>query len=172
VIEFIVPGQPKPKVTKKDRQGRIYTTPATKEYQCRVAVYATQAMSAGPWPIMERGVPVACEMVFFLHRPKNCPPDRIFPTVKPDDDNYGKACADGMSGVVYADDRQIVHRVVDKRYANEARGQHPRTVIRVWVAGNRGNDSERKRQAIGALDRGHIETPVHERERKQNGRYK
>lgn len=171
MIEFMVPGPPKPKVTKKDRQGRIYTTPATKEYQARVALYATQAMAQGPWPIMEAGVPVACEMIFFLKRPKRCPKDRTFPTVKPDDDNYAKACADGMSGIVFVDDRQIVHRVIGLRYAQADRGHEPRTVIRLWVAGMRGSDSGKRRVTLGPLDLGHIETPVHKRVRKKSGRY-
>ena len=169
MIEFVVPGQPKPKVTKKDRHGRIYTTPSTKEYQARVATYAQQAMAAGPWPIMEAGVPVACEMIFFLKRPKRCPRDRIFPTVKPDDDNYAKACADGMSGIVFADDRQIVHRVIGKQYARADR--QPRTVIRLWVAGTRGNNASRKRANLGPLDLGHIDTPVHARVRTKKGRF-
>jgi len=171
MIEFIVPGQPKPKVTKKDRQGRIYTTAATKEYQARVATYAAQAMVEGAWPIMAAGEPVACEMIFFLRRPKGCPHDRIYPTVKPDDDNYGKACADGMSGVVFADDRQIVHRVIGLRYARADRGEEPRTLLKLWTAGNRGSDSNRKRATPGPMDTGHIETPVHTRVRKKNGRY-
>lgn len=171
MIEFTVPGQPRPKVTKKDRQGRIYTTPSTKEYQARVATYAAQAMASGPWPIMEAGVAVACEMIFFLRRPKGCPKDRVYPTVKPDDDNYGKACADGMSGVVFADDRQIVHRVIGLRYARGDRGEEPRTLLRLWVAGTRGNESSRKRVELGPMDAGHIETPVHTRVRKKNGVY-
>lgn len=171
MIEFVVPGPPKPKVTKKTQDGRIYTTPATKEYQQRVATYAAQTMAAGPWPIMEAGVPVACEMIFFLHKPKSCPKTRTFPTVKPDDDNYGKACADGMSGIVFADDRQIVHRVMDLRYACAERGEEPRTLIRLWIAGMRGNDANRKRGWLGALDMGHIETPNHARVRTKKGRY-
>jgi len=163
LIEFVVPGPPRPKITKKDRHGRIYTTPATKEYQARVALYATQAMAQGQWPIMLAGVPVACEMLFFLRRPKGCPKDRVYPTVKPDYDNYGKACADGLSGIVFADDRQIVYGITSLQYARAGEGHEPRTVIRVWVAGRRGNDSDRKRVKIGPMDTGHVETPVHER---------
>jgi len=156
MIEFVVPGTPKPKITKKDRSGRIYTTHATKEYQARVALYASQAMAQGRWQIMSAGVPVACEMIFFLRRPKGCPKGRVFPTVKPDDDNYAKACADGMSGVIFADDRQIVHRVIGLRYAQVERGQEPRTIIRVWEAGKVGNLSDKRSHILTAMEGGHV----------------
>jgi len=36
---------------------------------------------------------------------------------KPDIDNIFKCCADGMNGVVFKDDSQIVHTINRKRYA-------------------------------------------------------
>ena len=42
----------------------------------------------------------------------------IFPVTRPDWDNCCKQLCDGMNGIVYDDDSQIVTSVVNKRYAN------------------------------------------------------
>lgn len=40
------------------------------------------------------------------------------PVTRPDVDNYAKSVLDGMTGVVWADDAQIVHLSVDKYYSD------------------------------------------------------
>lgn len=47
--------------------------------------------------------------------------DRIYPTVKPDDDNIVKACQDALNGIAYKDDAQIVDLILHKRYRDTAR---------------------------------------------------
>ena len=41
---------------------------------------------------------------------------RIYPTVKPDDDNIAKIVLDACNGIVYLDDKQAVDLIVRKRY--------------------------------------------------------
>ena len=43
------------------------------------------------------------------------------PVVKPDTDNYLKACLDALPGVVWEDDRQIVDLAAHKYYSDEPR---------------------------------------------------
>lgn len=52
----------------------------------------------------------------------------IRPTTKPDADNFLKVI-DGLSGVVFHDDRLIVKAEVEKRYSDE-----PKLIVRVWEA--------------------------------------
>lgn len=42
--------------------------------------------------------------------------NRVYPTARPDIDNYAKAIADAMNGIVYHDDAQIVEMLVRKSY--------------------------------------------------------
>ena len=48
----------------------------------------------------------------------------VRPTGKPDVDNIAKAALDGLNGIAYRDDAQIVRATVTKRY-----GTNPETVI-------------------------------------------
>lgn len=48
------------------------------------------------------------------------------PTVKPDLDNYIKSCLDGLNGIIWADDNQIVEIVTAKHYSD-----HPKIKLEV-----------------------------------------
>ena len=45
----------------------------------------------------------------------------VLPTKKPDADNVTKACFDGMNGIVFIDDSQIVESFQKKAYSLEPR---------------------------------------------------
>jgi Holliday junction resolvase RusA-like endonuclease len=76
--------------------------------------------------------PVHLRIAFGLPRPKghfgtgrnagtvkpSAPP---FPAVKPDVDKLSRAVMDALRGVVYADDAQVVAKVVSKHYDERAR---------------------------------------------------
>jgi Holliday junction resolvase RusA-like endonuclease len=51
-----------------------------------------------------------------------------YPAVRPDVDKYLRAILDALTGVLYADDGQVVSVRAEKRY-----GDPPRAEIRVWV---------------------------------------
>jgi len=46
----------------------------------------------------------------------------IFPTSRPDIDNYAKAVLDALNGIAYEDDSQVIDLIVEKRYARDEPG--------------------------------------------------
>ena len=51
--------------------------------------------------------------------------EKILPTKKPDCDNIAKICLDGLNGVAFYDDSQVVYLAVSKMYSDN----HPRVEI-------------------------------------------
>lgn len=135
IIEFFVPGEPVGKgrhraVSRKRRDkstGKMgsyiaHITPdKTEEYEQLVANTGCEAMRA--CQLFEG--PVLVELYMGLSIPKSMSKKRkaqalgglLFPTKKPDMDNVIKAIFDGLNGVVWVDDVQVVDSVVRKRYA-------------------------------------------------------
>jgi len=61
--------------------------------------------------------PVAVDIDARLLRPSSS--KRLWPCVRPDLDNYAKACLDAMNGLCFADDAQVVRLTAQKSYAVE-----------------------------------------------------
>lgn len=76
---------------------------------------------------MPISVPVLLEMDIYHALPKSTPKKRVegmlreYPIKKGDIDNILKCVMDGISGVAYEDDRQVVAVVARKYYAAEGR---------------------------------------------------
>ena len=59
---------------------------------------------------------LSIKVKFYVKKPKNC--KRKYPNVKPDLDNYLKALKDGLNGILWKDDAQVVkYGLVEKLYA-------------------------------------------------------
>jgi Holliday junction resolvase RusA-like endonuclease len=71
--------------------------------------------------------PLSMELSFVLPRPKSLPRKVVHHTKRPDIDNLFKAIADSLNGILYRDDSQIVHLVVEKKY-----GAEPGVEIRLY----------------------------------------
>lgn len=99
-------GKARPRFT---RSGRVYTPKATKDYEKKVA----QAWKINGYGKTDKAVSV--EIAVYCSRPKSA--KRRFPTVKPDVDNIAKIILDGLNGVAYEDDKQVVSLSIDKVYA-------------------------------------------------------
>lgn len=100
---------------------RIYTDEKTRGYEAQLRFAGQQAM-AGRAPlagalsiVVEARFPVAASW----SRKKRAAAlaGDLHPTIKPDADNVLKML-DGLNGIVWADDRQIVHVVFDKIYSD------------------------------------------------------
>lgn len=124
-ILFIVPGTPVPKGRPRfTRQGRTYTPAKTKSYEEQIAILSKEAMD-GLEPLK---TPVAVLVTVFFPVPASysakrrnaCLAGEERHTKRPDLDNVVKAITDGMNGVVYEDDSQIVRIGATKEYYMDA----------------------------------------------------
>ena len=122
IVTFTIDGpavaKGRPRMTRK---GFVYTPAATRKYEAHGRLAAQIAMNGRP-PITG---PVAVVMQVELpipaswsaHRRASAITGDIRPTTRPDVDNYVKAAADAISGIVVADDSQIVELEARKVYS-------------------------------------------------------
>lgn len=66
--------------------------------------------------------PVEITATFHLDRPKSRPKREQLPDRRPDIDKLARALLDGLTGVAFKDDGQVVRLVLAKRYADN---RHP-----------------------------------------------
>ena len=133
MIVFTVPGQPqgkgRPRVGKVGAHARLFTPVKTVAYEGLISIAAQQAMAGAP--LLDG--PVSVEMHIDCQVPASWSGKKqraaldgdVRPTTKPDADNVVKAVFDGLNGVAWRDDVQVVDLLVRKRYA---------AVPCVWVA--------------------------------------
>jgi len=107
----------RPKFSKVGGFVRTYTPKKTSDYETQVREAAKQAMTREPLE-----TPLAAFLYFRLPIPKSYPKKRIQACLdglewpRADADNLGKSVLDGMNGVVYLDDAQIVILHITKVY--------------------------------------------------------
>jgi Holliday junction resolvase RusA-like endonuclease len=102
----------------------IHNSPrALMTWRTRIAQEAQHAMMADGFGIMARGVPVLVSATFYMARPlshmgrsglRPSAPD--LPTGTPDIDKLARALLDGLTGVVFNDDAQVVFLHLAKGY--------------------------------------------------------
>ena len=113
MIEFTVPGRPRPKQRpRKGKHGNMYTPRETQEYERKVAWYALKAMQG---KVKITG-PVGVEIRLYFKGKRVA-----------DIDNCAKAIMDGMVGVIFNDDRQVRELRISRHGAKEERAE-----ARVW----------------------------------------
>jgi len=135
-IRFEVPGDPRGKgsvratiIGKKttNPMARTFTDPETRSYMATIQQHAQAAMD-------DRGLaPLKGPVVLGIraYRRKGRPGtgvgdqaaemDALRPTSVADADNYAKAVGDGLNGVCFLDDAQVVRLVVEKRFSERPR---------------------------------------------------
>jgi Holliday junction resolvase RusA-like endonuclease len=129
VIAFTVPGQPVGKgrhrsVARKGKGGKTYianiTPDKTVNYEGLVAYAGQQAMAGRP--VLDGAVSVVLRIAVQVpaswskKKQAEALAGNVHPTTKPDIDNVEKAIFDGLNGVVWKDDVQVVQVVKSKRY--------------------------------------------------------
>jgi Holliday junction resolvase RusA-like endonuclease len=131
MIAFTVPGNPvgkgRPRVSRRGGFARMYTPEKTASYESLVALAGSQAMEGRP--VLES----ACSVTLDIRVPIPASWSKkkqaaalageLQPTTKPDIDNVEKAIFDGLNGVVWKDDVQVVAVTKCKRYS-DAPGVH------------------------------------------------
>lgn len=124
-IDFTVPGQPRgkgrPRFARRGNFVTTYTDAATTTYEDQIRFYALRAMGGYK--------PLTMALEAFIHvrlpvpqsyskkRTEACLSGSEWPCKKPDLDNIVKSYMDGMNGIVYGDDSQVVEIHTTKVYA-------------------------------------------------------
>lgn len=124
-IQFVVPGQPVGKGRHKTaRRGKFlthYTPEKTVNYESLVAHAAHVAMSGKPIITgacaLELDIRLKIPQSWSKKKKQAAVDGLVGATKKPDADNVEKAICDGMNGVVWKDDVQVVDVKKRKRYA-------------------------------------------------------
>ena len=123
-IFFTVPqvsGKGRPRFARQGTFVKTYTDAKTLTYEKSIQTYAKQAMgSTSPLigavaAYLHIGVPIPPS--YSKTRQKACIEGLERPTKKPDIDNIVKAVLDGMNGIVYLDDKQVVDLHLTKVYS-------------------------------------------------------
>lgn len=132
-VRLIIPSAPVAKARPRAFTGKsgkpiIYTPKRSKRFENKVT---DLAMKYFPKPFLG---PVKLHIRFLLPRPKRLtwktkPMPECYCPKRPDIDNLAKAVTDGLNGVAYVDDKQIVALNVEKLY--HAGYEAPKTIIEV-----------------------------------------
>lgn len=116
MVSFFVPGKPAPQGSKRHVGNgcMIESSAALRPWRERVALTAHDAMTGH---IIANGA-VLVTLDFVMPRPKSSPKTYTPAAVKrPDIDKLARAVLDGVTGIVIADDSQVVSLRASKRLA-------------------------------------------------------
>lgn len=125
-IFFTVPqvsGKGRPRFARQGTFVKTYTDAKTLTYEKSIQTYAKKAMGStspliGPVAAyLHIGIPIPPS--YSKTRQKACIEGLERPTKKPDIDNIVKAILDGMNGIVYLDDKQVVDLHLTKVYSSK-----------------------------------------------------
>jgi len=116
---FEIPPVPKQR-PRRAKFGGVFTPKKTKVFEDSIRLLAKAKYHLKP---MEG--PIGLGVSFVLQRPKSV--KRYYPHVKPDLDNLLKSVVDGLNGILYQDDCQIVECFSQKEYGDESG-----IVVAVW----------------------------------------
>ena len=128
-LSFTVEGKPAPQgsmsgvaiVRDDGSPGTIFkcSNPRTMGFRRAVAWEALRIRTAAGLYnelLAPAGVPVRLACTFVFARPKSAPASRTRPIMKPDYDKLARAVSDALTGVLYADDCQVVDGEQHKIY--------------------------------------------------------
>lgn len=126
VLTFKILGSPvpqhRPRFARAGKFVRTYNVKEDTNYREKLYWEARQAVKA-PIP---RSVPLVVELSIYRKLTKAVDPELaemglVQPNTRPDIDNYIKQVLDGLNGIVWEDDGQIVRLVADKWYSASPR---------------------------------------------------
>ncbi|WP_209121529.1 RusA family crossover junction endodeoxyribonuclease [Alkalihalobacillus sp. BA299] len=133
MISFTIYGEPiaqgRPRATTINGQARLYDPMKSRDYKQYVKLVASENK---PEKLLEGEI----ELIVDIYKPipKSMPKykrkmaieGQLRPTTKPDVDNYVKGIKDGLSGIIWHDDKQVVSLTVRKWYS-----EIPRVEVKV-----------------------------------------
>lgn len=124
-FNITIPITPVPKARPRfTRYGHTYTPKKTADYEKAIAEYWRQATNGFMY---DKEQALIVNLVFGIPIPKSTSKSKtelmangtIRPLKKPDVDNLAKAVMDGLNGVAWVDDSQVVRVSIYKEYAKE-----------------------------------------------------
>lgn len=142
MLKFKIPGHPVGKArprfvaNRNGKGGRAYSTETTINYEALVKSIASKALEQNPeFPPnkayhVTMQIDVAVPASWSKKRKAMALNGLICPTTKPDIDNVEKIIFDGLNGIVWNDDKQVVDVTKNKRYA-----EMPSVFVSVEVIG-------------------------------------
>lgn len=125
-VSFVVPGEPvgkgRPRVSTIGGHARMFTPKKTANYEGLIAMAAQQAMAGrelinGP-VMVELQILVSVAASWSKKKTAAALSGQVMPTKKPDIDNVLKAICDGINGIVFKDDVQVVDVHSRKRFSD------------------------------------------------------
>ena len=126
MIIFTIPGNPvgkgRPRVSRRGGFARMYTPEKTASYESLVAMAGAEAMAMRP--LLDGAVAVTLDIrvpvpaSWSKKKQAAALAGTVLPTTKPDIDNVEKAIFDGLNGVTWKDDVQVVSVNKRKRYSD------------------------------------------------------
>ena len=117
MLTFHIRGEPKPKLRPKfARMGKFVHAYTPKKTINAEADVRTQIINQLPDNFSPMTGPLRMEATFRRVRPKSKKKSDIWPTTRPDLDNYLKLILDCMNSVVFVDDSQLVSITAVKSY--------------------------------------------------------
>ena len=122
-MKLTIYGKPQPKERPRVIRGHAYTPTKTAQYEQRLA-----REWAARYPDQAEG-DLYVKMVFYMPIPTSWSRAKkelaergmIRPSLRPDIDNLIKLVLDGLNGVAYLDDTQVVEIYASKAYSKEPR---------------------------------------------------
>lgn len=137
MLTFTVPGNPvgkgRQRVAMRGKFAQHYTPEKTASYESLVRYAGHQAMNGRG--LLTGAVSVRLDVCCPIpaswsgKKQEQAARDVVRPTTKPDLDNIAKAIFDGLNGVVWKDDVQVVSAVIEKFYSRS-----PRVVVSIKEA--------------------------------------
>lgn len=125
VVRFVIPGNPvgkgRPRVATRGRFATLYTPEKTASYESLVKLAGHRAMEGRA--LMLEAVSVVLDIQVPIpaswsqRKRDQAIAGLIRPTTKPDIDNVEKAVFDGLNGITWKDDVQVVEVSKRKRYS-------------------------------------------------------
>lgn len=119
MITLWIAGQPvaqgRPRFARIGNGVRTFDPKKSSEWKQFIALRANSE-GVKPFP---QGLPLAVDVVFHLSRPASVSAKkRPYPICKPDLDNFIKAAKDGLKGIAWHDDSQVIQLAARKVYSD------------------------------------------------------
>ena len=108
---FVIYGKPQGKARPRFSNGHTYTPKQTTDYERQIK---NAFRAAGGEKIENDGVIIEIDVYY---KKTAADKKKTSPTKKPDIDNICKIVLDGLNGVAYADDKQVISLTANKYFA-------------------------------------------------------